>query len=176
MIPFQVCVTCPDRTGLIAAITGRLFELGGNLGDTAFRLHGADADADFLSLCDLPEDVKAEDIALALRDLPELQGAKIDVQRQNRAAAAGAGGAITHHITVSGGDRPGLIARLTEAFGQYRANIVRMDAQRIRGANGVGIYVTRFAVSIPDRSSEACLNTIANTAGELNLSCDIQAA
>lgn len=174
MIPFQVSIACPDRTGLIAAVTGRLFELGGNLGDTIFRLHGSDAD--FLSVCDLPEDITAEDIALALRDLPELAGAQVTVQRLDRTAETGAGGPVTHHITVSGGDRPGLIARLTEAFGQYRANILRMDAQRIRGADGVGIYVTRFAVSIPERSSEACLNTIANTAGELNLSCDIQSA
>ena len=35
-----VSVFCPDRTGLIAAIAGRLFDLGANLGDTSFTVLG----------------------------------------------------------------------------------------------------------------------------------------
>ena len=73
---------------------------------------------------------------------------------------------------VSGGDRPGLIARLSEVFGQFNANIVRMDAQRLPEQ---GLYVTRFAVSLTERV-EACLATVANTAGELNLACHVEAA
>jgi len=40
MAIFLVSVFCPDRKGLISDIAGRLFELGGNLGDTTFAVLG----------------------------------------------------------------------------------------------------------------------------------------
>jgi len=75
-------------------------------------------------------------------------------------------------ILTAGGDRPGLIARLSEVFGSFKANIVRLDAQRVPEQ---GLYVPPLAVAIPERD-EACLNTVANTAGELNLSCHVEQA
>jgi glycine cleavage system transcriptional repressor len=86
--------------------------------------------------------------------------------------APGPQGRITHRIVLSGGDRPGLIARLSEALGEYKANIVRLDAQRIPEQ---GLYVTRVSVALHERV-EACLNTVANTAGELGLSCHVEEA
>src|SRR5262245_7561107 len=44
-----VSVICEDRTGLIAAITGRMFDLGINLGDTTFAVLGTGAE--FTTLC-----------------------------------------------------------------------------------------------------------------------------
>ncbi|RAU22553.1 amino acid-binding protein [Paramagnetospirillum kuznetsovii] len=164
-----ISVFCPDRTGLVAAIAGRLFEIGANLGDTSFAMLGAGAE--FTSVCDIPKDTEAAEVAADLAALPELSGARISVQPFGLDASHGPLGRITHRIVVSGGDRPGLVARLSEVFGQFQANIVRMDAQRIPEQ---GVYVTRFSVSIPARV-DACLATIANTAGELNLSCAVDA-
>ena len=75
---------------------------------------------------------------------------------------------VTHRIEVSGGDQLGLIARLSEIFAQFGANIVRLDAQKLPDAEG-GRYVTRFAVSLPPDRAQTCLATIANTAGSLGL-------
>ncbi|MBI3446698.1 MAG: amino acid-binding protein [Magnetospirillum sp.] len=168
MTTVLVSVFCPDRTGLVAAITGSLFDLGVNLGDTSFAMLGSGAE--FTSICDLPPQVSAEEIQADLRALPVLTGATIAVSPFELEAAHGPAGRITHRVVVSGGDRPGLVARLSEVFGQFQANIVRMDAQRVPEQ---GVYVTRFSVSIPART-EACLNTVANTAGELNLSCHVE--
>jgi glycine cleavage system transcriptional repressor len=63
-----------------------------------------------------------------------------------------------------------LIARLSEVFTQFKANIVRMDAQTMPDARGTR-YVTRFAVNIPPASTDPCVNTVANTAEELGLAC-----
>lgn len=164
-----VSVFCPDRTGLVSAIAGRLFEIGANLGDTSFAVLGAGAE--FSAICDIPTHVGIDDLKADLASLPELAGAQIEVSAFGLDAQHGDSATITHVVTVSGGDRPGLIARLSEAFTQYKANIVRMDAQRIP-VGGATRYVTRFAVSIPAASADACLNTIANTAGELQLACD----
>lgn len=119
----------------------------------------------------MPAHVGLQELKDDLAVLPELAGAQIDVTPFGLDAQHGDNAAITHVVTVSGGDRPGLIARLSEAFTDYKANIVRMDAQRIP-VGGATRYVTRFAVNIPAASAQACLNTIANTAGELQLSAD----
>jgi glycine cleavage system transcriptional repressor len=164
-----VSVFCSDRTGLVATITGRLFDLGANLGDTSFAMLGSGAE--FTSVCDLPDSVRPEEVEADLGKLPGLAGARISIRPFEMDSAHGSAGTITHRVVVSGGDRPGLVARLSEVFGEFQANIVRMDAQRLPEQ---GIYVTRFSVSIPSRS-EACLTTIANTAEEMNLACSVEA-
>lgn len=171
MTTVLISIFCPDRTGLVAAITGRLFEIGANLGDTSFSMLGTGAE--FTSVCELPDDLSAAEAEADLARLPELERARVSVRSFELDAAHGAAGTITHRIVVSGGDRPGLVARLSEVFGQYSANIVRMDAQRL---SEQGLYATRFAVAIPPERTEACLNTVANTAGELGLSCHVERA
>lgn len=165
-----ISIFCPDRTGLVAAITGRLFEIGANLGDTSFAMLGSGAE--FTSVCDLPADISAAELESDLGDLPELEAARLSVRPFDLDSATGPLGQVTHRIVLSGGDRPGLIARLSEVFGGFKANIVRLDAQRVPEQ---GLYVTRLAVAIPERA-DACLNTVANTAGELNLSCHVEQA
>ncbi len=163
-----ISVFCSDRTGLVAAIAGRLFEIGANLGDSSFAMLGAGAE--FTSICDLPPDLSPSEVEADLAAMAELAGARVSVRSFDLEASHGPQGHITHRVVVSGGDRPGLVARLSEVFGQFQANIVRMDAQRIPDQ---GIYVTRFSVSIPARV-DACLATINNTAGELHLSCAVE--
>ena len=170
MTTVLITIFCPDRTGLVSAIAGRLFEIGANLGDSSFAMLGSGAE--FTSVCEIPADIAVADIEADLTTLPELAGARVSVRPFELDAAHGPQGRITHRIVVSGGDRPGLVARLSEVFGQFNANIVRMDAQRVPEQ---GLYVTRFAVALPERA-ESCLATIANTAGELNLACHIETA
>lgn len=165
MTAVLISISCPDRPGLVAAITGRLFDLGVNLGDTSFAMLGTGAE--FTSVCEMPLALDMAEMHQELARLPELAGARIAIRPFELEADHGDLGRITHRITVSGGDRPGLVARLSEVFGQFRANIVRMDAQRVPEQD---LYVTRFSVCIPARA-EACLATITNTAGELHLTC-----
>ncbi|MBI5165032.1 MAG: amino acid-binding protein [Magnetospirillum sp.] len=165
-----ISLFCPDRTGLVAAITGRLFEIGANLGDTSFSMLGSGAE--FTSVCVMPDDIAPAQVEADLASLPVLEGARVSVQPFDLDATHGPAGRITHRVVVSGGDRPGLVARLSEVFGEFKANIVRMDCQRLPEQ---GLYVTRFSVSISERAA-SCLATVANTAGELNLSCHIEEA
>ena len=168
MTALLISVSCSDRPGLVAAITGLLFDLGVNLGDTSFAMLGTGAE--FTSVSELPIGLEISEIGAGLHALPELAGARIDIRPFELEADHGTMGRITHRITVSGGDRPGLVARLSEVFGQFGANIVRMDAQRVPEQD---LYVTRFSVWLGARA-EACLATVTNTAGELHLSCHIE--
>ena len=65
-----ISIFCPDRTGLIAAITGYLFDLGANLGDTGFTVLGAGAE--FNAVCEIPIDLEFSQIEAGLGALPEL--------------------------------------------------------------------------------------------------------
>ncbi|MFP6710444.1 MAG: amino acid-binding protein [Rhodospirillales bacterium] len=163
-----VSVFCPDRTGLIAAIAGRMFDLGANLGDTTFAVLGSGAE--FTSITELPDAIENETLAAELASVPELAEAKITVTDFELDPIQDQAGKITHRITVRGGDQPGLIARLSELFIEYKANIVRLSSEKTPDGN----YILRISVSIPEGSAESCLATVANTAEGLQLSCDVE--
>ncbi len=168
MTKLLINIECRDRTGLISAVTAALFDVGADLGETAFAAVGGRAE--FTSECVVPADVTVGDVDAALKALPELAGAKVTVEEGSAPSDR-----ATHRIIVSGGNRPGLLARLSEALVAYEANILRLDASLIPGPGG-DRYVTRLAVAIPPRSTQACLATVANTAGELRLDCHAEEA
>ncbi|CAA6605326.1 conserved hypothetical protein [Rhodospirillaceae bacterium LM-1] len=156
----------PDRTGLVAAVAGRLFELGANLGDASFAVLGTGAEMS--AVCDIPESLTMDDLQAHLAALPDLQDAKLAVTPFSLDPAHGPAGRVTHRVTVAGGDRPGLVARLSEVFGDFDANIVTMNAEHVPGHKGTARYIIRFAVAIPEGRANSCLATIANTAEELS--------
>lgn len=166
-----ISIACPDRVGLVAAITGRIFDLGGDLGDTTFAVLGEGAE--FTSVCEFPAAITPEAVEGELKSLPEIEGGQVAVRHFDLGPVHGPAGAVTHRIAVSGGDRPGLVARLCEVFIQFRANIVRLHAEKIPGH---GQYVVNMAVNIPPEAADRCLATVANTAGELRLDCHWEAA
>ncbi|WP_114945655.1 glycine cleavage system protein R [Microvirga calopogonii] len=166
-----VSVLGPDRVGLVAAIAEHLFDVGVNLRDTTFAALGTGAE--FVALCELPTDLTAADIEAGLKQLPELEGAEVRAVPYAFDPSPGPAGQITHRIAISGGDQLGLVARLSEVFKQYEANIVRLEARKLPDAEG-GLYVTRFAVSIPADRTDLCLATVSNTAGSLSLDCDVE--
>ncbi|WP_243367878.1 glycine cleavage system protein R [Microvirga solisilvae] len=168
-----VSVLGPDRVGLIAAIAEHLFDIGVNLRDTTFASLGSGAE--FLAICELPSGLEASTIEAGLRQVPELEGAEVRAVPYAFDPSPGPAGSITHRITISGGDQLGLVARLAEVFKQYDANIVRLEARKLSDAEG-GLYVTRFAVFIPQERESLCLATVSNTAGALGLDCDVEAS
>ena len=163
-----ISIICEDRTGLIAAITGRLYDLGADLGDTTFAVLGGGAE--FTTVCELPKGLSLDAVDKELRALPELASAKIKVRPFAYQPVHGPSARITHRIEIVGDDSPGLIARLSEVFVGFGANIVRLNSERVPGGSGAK-YLSRIEVWIPEGKAGACLATVANTAGELRLTC-----
>jgi glycine cleavage system transcriptional repressor len=166
-----VSVLGADRVGLVAAIAEHLFNAGVNLRDTTFASLGTGAE--FVALCELPSGLTAGEIEAGLKGLPELDGAEIRAVPYAFDPSPGPAGSVTHRIAISGGDQLGLVARLAEVFRQYEANIVRLEARKLSDQEG-GLYVTRFAVFIPEDRRSLCLATVGNTAGALGLSCEVE--
>ncbi len=169
----RIAISCPDRTGLLSALTGRLFDLGADIGDTSFAVLGQTAE--FAAVARLPEGLAEDDVAEALAGVDELAGAEIDVDPIAEGPARAESGQVTHRVEISGADQPGLVARLTEAFADYGANIVRMDCERVP-AGDAGDYTVRIEAWIPDARAETCLAAVDSTAQSLGLSCTSEPA
>ncbi len=163
-----VTLFSPDQKGLVAAVTGRLFDLGANLADTSFAVLGEGAE--FTSVVHLPDEVSAEAVTAELVEaLPSLVQGRVTVQPFTLGDAHTADGRVTHRVECAGADQPGLVARLSEVFGDFDANIVRLTTERMPEAGGA-TYVVRFAVNIPAARADSCLAALGNTAGGLRQS------
>ncbi|HET6161643.1 MAG TPA: ACT domain-containing protein [Dongiaceae bacterium] len=161
-------ILCEDHPGLIADVTGRLFDLGINLGDTSFAVLGGGAK--FTLVAQLPSGIGISDVDEELRSIPVLKGAELSVAPFAFCETHGQLAHITHRIEITGDDSPGLIARLSEAFRPMGANIVELNSESVAGASGAR-FLLRMAVSVPKGKEAVCMATVANTAGQMNLSC-----
>ncbi|MGB0671449.1 MAG: glycine cleavage system protein R [Rhodospirillales bacterium] len=167
----MISVLAGDRVGLVADITGCLNDMGLNLGDASFAVLGASAK--FTAISEVPEEVSLGQLEWALRGVDGLTNATLSVTPYG-GEGHGPQGRVTHRIILVGGDRPGLVARLCEVLVQYQANIVTLTAQSLPGAEG-GTYAVRFEVNLPAERAQTCLATMANTASELRMTCDMEA-
>jgi len=168
-----VNILCVDATGLIAAVTGRLFDLGVNLRDTSFAVLGEAAE--FSAICELPDGLSLAATDRELRALPALATATLSVAPFAFRASHAPSAKITHRIEIVGDDSPGLVARISEVLGNFGANIVTLNSEHVPGAGGAK-YLSRLAVWLPAEKADACLATIANTAAQLSLDCRWEAA
>ncbi|MGH6891969.1 MAG: glycine cleavage system protein R [Dongiaceae bacterium] len=163
-----ISILCEDHPGLIADVTGRLYDLGVNLGDTTFAVLGGGAK--FTLVGKLPSDIGIADVDEELRSMPVLKGAELSVAPFAYRETHDQSAHITHRIEINGDDSPGLIARLSEAFRQMGANIVELNSESVPGASGAS-FLLRMAVSVPHDKAAVCMATVANTAGQMNLTC-----
>jgi glycine cleavage system transcriptional repressor len=168
-----ISIICEDRPGLIAAVTGLLFDLEINLADTTFAVLGGGAE--FTLVAKLPQRLTLGELERELAGLPQIKDAKLTVTPFSYRESHGESARITHRIEITGDDSPGLIARLSEAFGAFGANIVRLNSESVPGASGAR-FLLRMAIWVPEDKAAACLATVANTAGQMNLKCQWQAA
>lgn len=167
-----IMVSCADRVGLVASISGALYDLGVNLGAVTFSVLGTGAE--FAAVCELPEGKNFAAIERALRAVPELSEGTVAVTRFVHDNVHATTAHVTHRVIVSGADAPGLVARLSRVAIPFGANIVRLDAETIPAASG-NRYMVRVDIWIPESRSGDCLAAMAETARSLGLDCRVEA-
>jgi len=166
-----VSIICEDHTGLIADVTGRLFDLGVNLGDATFAVLGGGAE--FTLVAKLPSGLGLPEIEHELKSLALLKDAKLSVSPFTYRETHDEQAHITHRVEITGDDSPGLVARLSEALPKFGANIVRLNSESMPSESGAR-FLLRMALSVPAVKEASCMATIANTASQLNLKCHWQ--
>lgn len=153
-----------DRVGLISLVTGHLFDRNINLGDTSFSI--LDKHGEFTSIIEIPSDLTEDILLKEIETLVGLSDAIVTIQKIEIDKAKTPSREVTHHIRCEGEDQPGLLARLSEVFIDYDANIVSLKSNQVQ-ANNRNIFVIHFSVSIPKARTNSCLAALSNTAGEL---------
>lgn len=160
-----------DKVGVVSEVTGYLFDIGGNLADSSYAVLGEGFE--FSAVTSFQNHIDQTEIEEGLSTLATLQGARITVVPFDFETARGETATITHTVEITGGDRPGLIARMSEVLMNFDANIVRMSSKRTVNAEGVAIYRTRFAVSVAAGQVDRLSAALYNTAGSLRLDCTL---
>ncbi|TNE34512.1 MAG: amino acid-binding protein [Alphaproteobacteria bacterium] len=163
----------PDRVGLISAVSGHLFDRGINLGDTSFAILGKGGE--FTSILEIPDDLDGADLTRELQSLDGLFDADIDLRRLSLGDVETPPNRITHHIRCDGADQPGLLARLSEVFIDFDANIVRLKSDQVATPEGLR-FSTLFSVNIPPARAVSCLAALDNTAAALGQVLTFQTA
>jgi glycine cleavage system transcriptional repressor len=153
-----------DRPGIVAALTGALRDIGGNLEDvssTILRGHFA-----MMLVVEAPENVPGERL-LALLDAAagplEVAVTVSDVEAgtPDRLAA-------THVLSVYGADHPGIVAGVASLLAEVGANITDLSC-RLTGADEP-LYVMVAEVEVPEAADQTRLaDDVAATARELGV-------
>ena len=117
-----------DQPGIVAAVSGVLRDRGGNVEDSAMTILGGH----FAIVLLVESDDDPEQLQQALDTATRAQGLTVHV------TPAGQGHASpdpTHLLSVYGPDRTGILAGVTAALADARANITDLET-RLLGADG----------------------------------------
>ncbi len=169
---FLLSIMGKDRVGVVSAVTNYLFETGANLADSAFAVLGEGFE--FSCVAEFGTEVTVAELDDGLTALESLSGARITIAPFPFQLLRTDNANVSHTVEITGGDRPGLVARISEVLVEYGANIVRMNSRRLSTESGTD-YRTRFAISVEDQNIEPLEAALFNTAGSMRLDLTVEA-
>lgn len=137
---YAVTAIGADRPGIVAALTGALEHIGGNLEDvssTILRGHFA-----MMLVVDVPGD--GGEVRAALKRAAAGVGVRVHVADVE--AGAPERPRATHVLTAYGSDRPGIVATLATLLSERRVNITDLSCRRTAGPEPIYAMVAEVAV------------------------------
>ena len=142
MREYVVTAVGADRPGIVAAITGALLELGGNLEETrAALLRGSFATVLAVAV---PVDVGRDELRAALRPVALELGLGLWVgEAAPRSEAPPLDRAV---VSVYGADHPGIVHAMATALAASDANIIDLSSRLV---GDPPIYVLGIEVELP---------------------------
>ena len=146
MPEFAVTAIGRDRPGIVAAISGALFDLGGNIEDSQMSiLRGHFA---VMLMVSVPGDVERDRLVERLGRVREDLGLEAitfnDVDELQAPPSP-----ATHVLTVYGADHPGIVHAVTEALAARRVNITDLATRVTEGEQPIYAMIMEVAVQ-PD--------------------------
>lgn len=149
-----------DRPGIVAAVTGILFDMGCNLADCAMTLLG-DQFAMIL-LIQVPEEVSANDLRAGLKENPVSRDLLTNIgEVRHQPTSPG----LPHVVSIYGADRPGIVFRVSEALARKMINITDLTSHLVNG-----VYTMVLDVDVPDSlNPDEVQHDLQMVAGELGV-------
>ena len=158
---FAVTVVGEDRSGIVAAVSHVLYELGCNLEDvtsTILRGHFA-----MVLIVRSPTPLEADELAERL----DYAGKAGDLVITARPVAETSREVAppTHMVSVYGADRPGIVYYVARTLSEVGANITDLTS-RVIGADDAPVYALMLEVTAQDGAGlEAALESIRSDLG-----------
>lgn len=170
MSEFAVTAIGRDRPGIVAAISGVLFELGGNIEDSRMSILGGHFAV--MLIVELPEEASRERLEEGLdavrRDLGLEALSVSEVERM----ADGRGAQASHVLTVYGADRPGIVHRVAALLAERGVNVADLSTQVSGGAPPV--YVMVMELSVPEDAEGPLEEALAAAGDELEVDVSLR--
>jgi glycine cleavage system transcriptional repressor len=161
-----VTVIGPDRTGIVADVTGALAALGANLTDsTMTRLRGHFA---MTLICSAR--ASAAEIESALKPLAadgQLLVTVRDVGPDESATSRG----VPFLLSVHGADRLGIVASVTRVVADFGGNVTDLST-RLAGP----LYLLVAEVDLPEEAVDELTSRLAEVAAELGVDVTLRPA
>ena len=152
-----------DRPGIVAALTGALYELDCNLEDVSSTiLRGSFS---IMLVVRVPDGTDADTVRSRL----EAAMAELGVSVTVRPAPETAGGPVvsTHSLVVYGSDRTGIVAGLTEVLARRGVNVVDLSCRLVGEDDPV--YAMAAEIAIPPDDATNVEREIEETAARLGV-------
>ena len=130
-----------DRPGIVARVTGVLFEHGGNLEDSTMTILGGHFAIMLLVSTDTDPALLEEALRTATADL----GLVVTVRRVGEGTATPS---PTHVVSVYGPDRPGIVHEVTTALAALDVNVTDLET-RVLGDDRP-VYALVLECALPD--------------------------
>ena len=169
---FLISIVGRDQVGVVSEVTSYLFDTGANVADSSYAVLGQGFELS--AVVTFGTAASTAEIETGLSELATLAGARVAIVPFDFDTTRGATATISHTVEITGGDRPGLIARVSEVLMEYEANIVRMSSKRSIDEQSVAHYRTRFAICVAEDRVDALSAALSNTAGSLRLNCTVE--
>jgi glycine cleavage system transcriptional repressor len=161
-----------DRPGVVAAVTGVLADLEGNLEDSSMTILGGRFA--MVLIVAVPDTVAAGDVLDALRGPAADLGLDVSVSPSDSAGPGRSGEAWS--VTVYGADRPGIVHRFARALADAEVNIDDLTT-RVIGSPDRPVYAMLLDITVPAEVDPHELERLLRgVAGELGVECSMHAA
>jgi glycine cleavage system transcriptional repressor len=171
---YELAITAigADRPGVVAAVTGVLADLEGNLEDSSMTILGGRFA--MVLIVAVPDSLTADEVRAAL-DTPAAElGLDVSVHPSDPAGPSREGEPWS--VTVYGADRPGIVNRIARVLAESDVNIADLTT-RVIGTPDRPVYAMLLDVVLPDGVDASGLQSeLDAVAAELGVECSMHPA
>ena len=171
MTIFAISAIGADRPGIVAAVTGVLYQHGCNIEDTemgVLRGHFA-----MMLVVSAPGDVSAGDLEVALTEAALSSDLVVTVRAIDAAVPASPSG-DSWSVAVYGADHPGIVHGVTSLLAESGANIVDLET-RVIGDADRPVYAMLLEITLPsDVDGGVVAAALAEHGRELGVECSMR--
>ena len=154
-----------DRPGIVAAVTGALLDLDGNVEDSQMSILGGHFAV--MLLVEVPEGTDRESVAERLGQVArehELEAISVAAVSEGHARPA----PPSHVLSVYGADRRGIVHAVSSALAEAGVNITDLET-KLTGSPASPVYVMVLEVALGDATADGVEAALRRAGGDTGL-------